>query len=1114
LFKWGRRMTTQSPPGCNPTAPNHRGPRARRALALLAALSTSLALLPATAQAGAGDFDSSFAEGGQLRLQIGRDPTVPASWANDVALQSDGKLVLGGVVSDPNARHANEFMIARLNLNGAVDTTFGTDGSVQLQLANALAVSHVFQDGQDLSSVYAIAVQPDGKIIAAGSAKVGENSADDDHQEFALARFNPDGSLDPSFGSGGIVHVQPNQPGARIYDIALQPDGKIIAAGFAQDNTVNDGTIDLAFAVVRLNPDGAPDASFGNAGKVVAQLGRGLGAASHPSSGAYSVVIQPDGRIVLAGSATDMFGNDEFALARFNSDGAVDASFDADGRVTTQVADSGLTPASVATSLALRPDGKLIAGGAARDLSSDAREPWQVALARFNSDGGLDSTFGSAGKVLVQMADDDSPTSSLSRIALQDDGKIVGSGAAGPSPPDGATASGFLLARFNANGSIDSSFGTAGKVTVQMGEQDRGFPPRSNASALALQPDKKVVAAGFGTYPEASNQIGVVRVFGGPAPVASFDFAPAAPKTGEAVAFNSTSSAPGGGSIVRSEWDFGDGFHDGPAQISHTFASSGDHDVSLRVTDDQGQTATVTRQVAVADRPPAAAFSFTPAAPKTGESVAFDGSASTDPDGSVVAYAWDFGDGAGGSGASPSHAYAAAGSYTVMLTVTDDDGATASVSRTVTVATRAVQAAFSFSPSAPSTGQAVSFDGSGSSASGGSVSGYSWTFGDGASATGATPSHAYAKAGSYTVTLTATGSDGGTDSVSHTVTVANRLPVASIAAAPEAPLTGEQVTFDASGSSDPDGSITRYEWDLDGDGTFETDTGTDPRAARSYARSGSVTVGVRVRDDDGASTTSSRVVNVADRPPVAALTATPNPALVGQVVTFDASASDDPDGSITRYEWDLDGDGTYETDTAATPTTSRSYEVPGAVTVGVRVSDDHGGISQTSVAVQIDSRPIDNSGSGPPADGGTDPGATDGEPVPVVRAGDGLTQVLPPPPLVGSLGLLKGQTLRAVLRRGIAIVVRCSTACRATVAVTLDLRAARALFGGRSSRALVIARATRQLKGGPAVLNARLSAAAKRLLRKARRLTASVRVRLIANDGTALTLKRKLVVRR
>jgi uncharacterized delta-60 repeat protein len=1280
-------MTTQSQPGWNASAPNQRGRRAPRALWLLVALCASLTLLPPTAQAAnAGDFDPSFATGGQLRLQLGRDPTVPGSWANDVALQPDGKLVLGGAAGDPDAQDANEFMIARLHPNGTLDTTFGTDGSVQLQLADALAISHTVQNGRDLSSVYAVAIQPDGKIIAAGSAVVGETPPADDHQEFALARFNPDGTLDPNFGSNGIVHVQPNQPGAEIHDIDLQPDGKIVAAGLAQDDTTNDNIIDLAFAAVRLNPDGTLDPSFGNAGKIVTQLGTGL-LPSRPDSRAHSMVIQPDGRIVLAGSATDMLGNDEFALARFNPDGTADTSFSDDGRIRIQVSDPGLSPGSYVSSLALQGDGKLIAAGAARDSDSDARDPWQVALARFSADGALDTSFGSQGKALVQMADpEDSPFSGLNDIALQPDGKIVGAGLAGPSPQDDFPAYGFLVARFNVNGSIDNSFGTAGKVTAQMGEQDPVMGRFSTASALALQPDKKIVAAGFGTYPGPSNQIGVVRVFGRPGPVASFDFAPAAPRTGEAVTFSSTSSVAGG-SIVRTEWDFGEGFHDGPAQISHTFTSSGSHDVFLRVTGSDGQTATVTRQVAVANRAPLAAFGFAPSAPKTGESVAFDGSGSSDPDGSlvgyawefgdgasgsgagpshvyaqagsytvkltvtdddgatasvsrtvavanrapsaafgfapgdpgtgeavsfdgsgssdpdgsvvayawefgdggsasgagpshayaqggsytvtltvtdddgstgsvsrtvavanrapsaafgfvpsapstgesvafdgsgssdpdgsVVAYAWDFGDGASGSGAGPLHAYAAAGSYTVTLTVTDDDGAMASVSRTVTVAARPVSAAFSFSPSSPSTGQAVSFDGSGSTVAGGSVSGYSWSFGDGASATGATPSHTYAKAGSYTVTLTATGADGATDSVSHTVTVANRLPVASIAAAPSSPLTGEPVSFDASGSSDPDGSIIAFEWDLDGDGSYETDTGTDPRAARSYGRSGPVTVRVRVRDDDGASTTSSRVVNVTDRPPVAALSAAPNPALVGEAVTFDASASSDPDGTITRYEWDLDGDGSYETDTATAATASRSYSAPGAVVVGVRVSDDRGGISQTTVPVQIDPRPIDGSGTGPPAGGASDPGATDVRPAPgSVRAGDSITQVLPPPPFVGSLGLPRGQTLRAVLRRGVGIVVHCSMACRARVAVTLDAKVARALGGGRSSRSLVIARATRQLKGGPAVLSARLSAAAKRLLRKARRLTASVRVRLTANDGTALTLKRKLVLRR
>jgi uncharacterized delta-60 repeat protein len=673
-------VTIPSPRLWPSAAPNR--PRRSHLIALgLFLTCAALAFLLATPARAAlpGDFDPSFGTAGKVQLQLGRHPTAPGSWANAIALRPDGKFILGGIAGDPDAQDANEFMLARLNPDGSLDHSFGSDGSVQLQLADPVSVSHVFQSGQDLSGIEAIALQPDGKIIAAGYAQVNENA--NDWPEFAIARLTADGTLDPTFGSGGVVHISVNQPGSRTQSVALQADGKIVAAGWA-DYDARGIDSDPEFAVVRLNPDGRLDSSFGVGGKVLAQLGQGSGL-QFPQSGARSLVIQPDGRLAVAGWANDTVGNARFALARFNRDGTPDTTFGSNGTLVVQVSESTTSPASGIGSLALQPDGKLIAGGGAADPNSTAFSPAEVALARFNPDGGLDATFGSGGKVLVQMGDGDSPISGLYQIALQRDGKIVGAGVAGPDPTDGPSTYGFLVARFNSNGSVDSGFGAGGKVTVQMGVQDRTFPPWSNGRALALQPDKKIVVAGLGTYPNNSSQIGVIRVFGAPAPTASFDFAPASPQTGEGVTFTSTATDPDG-SIVRTEWDFGQGFEDGAAQATHTFPRAGTYPVSLRVTDSEGQTATVTKQVSVADRPPTAVFSYAPSSPKTGEAVSFDGAASSDPDGAVSSYSWDFGDGSSATGATPSHAYAAAGSYTVRLTVTDDSGSVSQADAVVT----------------------------------------------------------------------------------------------------------------------------------------------------------------------------------------------------------------------------------------------------------------------------------------------------------------------------------------------------------------------------------------------------------------------------------------------
>jgi YD repeat-containing protein len=184
----------------------------------------------------------------------------------------------------------------------------------------------------------------------------------------------------------------------------------------------------------------------------------------------------------------------------------------------------------------------------------------------------------------------------------------------------------------------------------------------------------------------------------------------------------------------------------------------------------------------------------------------------------------------------------------------------------------------------------------------------------------------------------------------------NQAPTASFTVSPNPANTGQTVSFNGSGSSDPGGSITRYEWDLDGNGTYETDTGSTATTSRSYSTSGTVTVGLRVTDNGGATATTTRTLTVnqaANQPPTASFTVSPNPAVTGQTVSFDGSGSSDPEGPIARYEWDLDGNGTYETDTGATPTTSRTYSTAGAVTVGLRVTDGGGTTATTTRTLNV-----------------------------------------------------------------------------------------------------------------------------------------------------------------
>ena len=171
---------------------------------------------------------------------------------------------------------------------------------------------------------------------------------------------------------------------------------------------------------------------------------------------------------------------------------------------------------------------------------------------------------------------------------------------------------------------------------------------------------------------------------------------------------------------------------------------------------------------------------------------------------------------------------------------------------------------------------------------------------------------------------------------------ASAAPTATFTASPSTAASGQTVTYDASQSVDPDGTIAKYEWDLDGNGTYETDTGTTATVTKSYPSSRSVDVRLRVTDNSGANASTTRTVTITNRAPTASFTFTPSPVVIGQPVTFNGTASSDPDGTIAKYEWDLDGNGTFETDTGTTATTTHTYTSAAATSVTMRVTDNEG----------------------------------------------------------------------------------------------------------------------------------------------------------------------------
>jgi uncharacterized delta-60 repeat protein len=403
----------------------------RIAVALVTGLflvSISYQLTWAAGKSGA--LDPTFGDGGKVLTDFGEGRL---DFAHDLAIQSDGKIVAVGN-SDPSGEATSDFALARYNPDGTLDPTFNGTG-------------RVFTDLGSREGPWALAIQSDGKIVAAGYS-VSLTSWD-----FALARYNSDGTLDPTFNGAGEVLTDfglGGYPGDIAYALAIQSDGKIVAAGSAADASGS-----YYFALARYNPDGTLDPTFNGTGKVVTDFG-----GSGSQDVALSMAIQPDGKIVAAGTA----------LARYNPDGTLDPTFNATGKVPTDF---------TARALAIQSDGKIVTAG-----SSAANGSYDFALARYNPDGTLDPTFNGTGKVLTDFSGSGSGDGALS-MAIQSDGKIVAGGSS-----DASGSIDFALARYRSSGRLDRRFGANGKVLTDF---TRSF---DDAQALAIQSDGKIVAAG------------------------------------------------------------------------------------------------------------------------------------------------------------------------------------------------------------------------------------------------------------------------------------------------------------------------------------------------------------------------------------------------------------------------------------------------------------------------------------------------------------------------------------------------------------------------------------------------------------------------------------------
>jgi uncharacterized delta-60 repeat protein len=347
------------------------------------------------------------------------------------------------------------------------DRTFGTGG----QLVTPIGTKAV---------VKAIAVQPDGKIVA-----VGQNAPPDEFTstDFILARYETNGSLDTSFGMGGIVTTDVIGDFEFGADVLIQKsDGKIIVIGYVRPAVM---TTSASWVVVRYNANGTKDTTFGINGTRIITI------FFSPVSTAYAAAFQPDGKIVIVGTAQEE-NDTALVLARLQPNGAIDNSFGDLGRVVDLV-----NFHTEGFAVAVQPDGKILASGfACPDVDVN---PKQAVVVRYTATGGRDITFGDTGVVSVPLG---ALSSAVKDLSVQPDGKIVGAGFATPSGGNGKTD--FAAFRLLSNGAPDPGFGTGGKIVLQMGDLN------DTVEGIALQPDGKIVLTG--TSSSTQNPLGEMAI--------------------------------------------------------------------------------------------------------------------------------------------------------------------------------------------------------------------------------------------------------------------------------------------------------------------------------------------------------------------------------------------------------------------------------------------------------------------------------------------------------------------------------------------------------------------------------------------------------------------------
>ncbi len=379
-----------------------------------------LLILHVTLFGADGDLDSSFANGGKLLTNV----VITPSSARDVAIDGSGKIVLAGRCKGLGSIR---FSLVRLNDNGSLDTTF----------------NHVGKICNSEGRLNALKIDSNGKIIVAGEYS----------DNFKLVRYESNGSIDKTFN--GYGEVETDLGGLdEAYDIAVH-GSKIYVVGRSDGN----------FSIASYDSNGSLDTTFNSTGKVITDFGS-------DGDTAQSVVVDADGKIVVAGYTSNAQGIHDFAIARYNTDGTLDTSFSGDGKLTVDVNGEE----DIATDVTIDGSGKIVVVG----RSANGANHDDFSILRLNSSGTLDTSFNSTGKVFTDFGNHDD----IANAIAVDGSKIIVTGYAS----NGGTLNNFALARYNNNGSLDTSFSGDGKLTTN-------FVADSMAYAVAIS-STKIVAAG------------------------------------------------------------------------------------------------------------------------------------------------------------------------------------------------------------------------------------------------------------------------------------------------------------------------------------------------------------------------------------------------------------------------------------------------------------------------------------------------------------------------------------------------------------------------------------------------------------------------------------------